>query len=605
MPFTPGTWTALPSNTTRSYVLAFTRCAHYGIYAFQQCMRWITTTTQTCLNWVTTTSSSCVSWGTSTSRSCCTWWPCSWLCNIIVVIITAICLVVAVIVAVACVLFALIVTVACALMVLIVSIFCMLWAVVLIVVGGSSANGGTAFLLTDGTVMMQECQLGYGTRRWWKLTPDNFGSYAGGTWSRLADSHVARKYFASAVLADGRVVVCGGEYSDTSGTDQGDDTNACEIYDALADAWTVFSPPDTPGRLGAAWPQIGDSPCCVLPDGSFLLGQFSGGGNVARLDPTTLSWTAMSARSNRAAEESWVLMPDNTIVSVNCDQPNRTWLYDIPTDTWSTSTSLATSIVAAPPGAVAEIGPGLLRYDSTALFVGGNQHTAIYDAAATPPWRNGPDIPVTGGQTLGVLDGPGAILADGNVLVGAGPLDAANDFNGPSQFFEFDGTAFNRTSDPANNGGPTYVSRLLLLPNADVLFTREDDSGLWAYHQPAAVPQDAFRPVIRTCPSLLRRGSSVTIDGWQFNGLSAGTAYGDDSTAATNYPLVRITNRQSRQVRYCRTSMHSSMGVATGKLVVSTQASIPADIDLGPGTLEVVANGIPSAGFEVSVGERG
>src|ERR1700686_5409251 len=69
-------------------------------------------------------------------------------------------------------------------------------------------NGaGIGFLLTDGTVMFQ----GNSCLDWWKLTPDNKGSYVKGTWSQLASlpSNYAPLYFASAVLADGRLVVEG------------------------------------------------------------------------------------------------------------------------------------------------------------------------------------------------------------------------------------------------------------------------------------------------------------------------------------------------------------------------------------------------------------
>lgn len=67
------------------------------------------------------------------------------------------------------------------------------------------------FLLTDGTVMMQ----GNGDSVWYKLTPDNTGSYVNGTWSQLASLPPTYEplYFASAVLADGRLVISGGEYN--------------------------------------------------------------------------------------------------------------------------------------------------------------------------------------------------------------------------------------------------------------------------------------------------------------------------------------------------------------------------------------------------------
>jgi hypothetical protein len=462
----------------------------------------------------------------------------------------------------------------------------------------SNANGGTALLLTDGTVMMQECSTvygsTYGTRRWWKLTPDQNGSYTNGSWSRLSDGHVARKYFASAVLADGRVVVCGGEYSDSSGSNQQDETTACEIYDPTTDMWSTFSPP-------AGWDKVGDAVCALLPDGSFLMGALDSA-NVAKLDPSTLTWTAMNQRKGGgSSEESWVLMPDNTIATASCVNPPATWVYDIASDKWNPGNNLPTSIVLPPPGDVAEIGPALLRYDGTAFFIGGNQHTAIYSASASPQWSNGGDLQKQNGQNIGVMDGPAAIMTDGNILFGAGPINANGDYLAPSFYFEYDGVNFNRTNDPPNNNCETYKGRLLLLPNGDIMYAREDDSSFYAYHSDVSQPQDVFRPTIQTCPSNFVPGTTIQISGTQFNGLSQAVAYGDDSSAATNYPLVRLTNQSNQQVTYCRTFGHSSMGVATDMLVITTNASIPGSLAPGNYSLEVVANGIPSFIFPVTV----
>jgi hypothetical protein len=63
MAFTPGTWTKLPPNCTRSYSLTCQRCAAYGTVSFKACLDWVTNATKTCINWATQTVQTCVQWG--------------------------------------------------------------------------------------------------------------------------------------------------------------------------------------------------------------------------------------------------------------------------------------------------------------------------------------------------------------------------------------------------------------------------------------------------------------------------------------------------------------------------------------------------------------
>ena len=62
---------------------------------------------------------------------------------------------------------------------------------------------GTMILLTDGRIMVQE----EGTAHWHALSPDAHGSYLNGTWSTLHDMSGFRRYYASAVLNNGRVLI--------------------------------------------------------------------------------------------------------------------------------------------------------------------------------------------------------------------------------------------------------------------------------------------------------------------------------------------------------------------------------------------------------------
>ncbi len=129
---------------------------------------------------------------------------------------------------------------------------------------------------------------------------------------------------------------------------------------------------------------------------------------------------------------------------------------------------------------------------------------------------------------------------------------------------------------------------MLLLPTGDVMFAREDDSSFYAYTQYGS-PQNAWRPVIQACPHVFIPGASIQVAGLRFNGFSQAVGYGDDATAATNYPLVRIKNDQTGHVRYCRTFGHSTFD---------------ADLESGASELFVVANGIESLPFKVTVTRR-
>jgi hypothetical protein len=112
-----------------------------------------------------------------------------------------------------------------------------------------SFSPGVVLLLTDGTILAHSepnCLSCTSTdySSWYKLTPDNTGSYVNGTWTQLASPQgYAPLYFGSVVLPDGRVVAEGGEYDCSTGTCNAAWTNKGAIYDPVKNVWTAVQPP--------------------------------------------------------------------------------------------------------------------------------------------------------------------------------------------------------------------------------------------------------------------------------------------------------------------------------------------------------------------------
>jgi uncharacterized protein (TIGR03437 family) len=264
------------------------------------------------------------------------------------------------------------------------------------------------------------------------------------------------------------------------------------------------------------------------------------------------------------------------------------------TDTWALAGDTAVPLISGQ-----EMGPQVLRPNGTVFASGATGHTATYDVASES-WSAGPDFPLGRTGLLAVADAPASLLPNGNVLIAASAYDpgALRLYQQLSFFFEFDGTNLNPVPAPAGNTNGSYLGHLLLLPTGQVLLTDLVNASLYT---PTGTPQPGWAPVIVNAPATVQAGQTSTISGNQFNGLSQAVMYGDDYQAATNFPLVRIVNSATGHVFYCRTHDHSTMAVATGSALVSTQFDVPQSIETGPSTIVVVANGIASAPRNVTV----
>jgi hypothetical protein len=436
-----------------------------------------------------------------------------------------------------------------------------------------------SYLLTDGRVFAQ----GTSETHFYILTPDQNGSYVNGTWTKTKPlpKGYSPSAFSGAVLADGRVIVEGGEYDfdNFSLTDKG------YVYDPQTNDWTKLAPP--PG-----WRFIGDSSNAVLPDGRFAVAQKISK-NLAALDPSTMTWAELGHAGHNGfnSEEGLTLLPDGSLLVVNVKGTPHTQRWFPSDQTWHDAGDTPEPLTQPgqqqcvhygkhrcyhPPG---ETGPAVLRPDGTVFATGGQPptgpaHTAVYHPS-TNTWTEGPDFP--NGDSAG--DNFAVLLPNGNVLVQGA-------FGNP---YEFDGKKMVQQSVC------TCGDSLMVLPTGEILVGGD------AVYRSTGKYKAAWQPTISNAPTSVSRGSTYAISGTQFNGLSQANAFGDELMTATNYPLVRITNTASGHVFYARTHDHSTMAVATGSATVSTSFDVPAGMETGASKLEVVANGIPSIPASITV----
>jgi hypothetical protein len=441
---------------------------------------------------------------------------------------------------------------------------------------------GEMALLTDGTVIVHESS----TSDWWRLTPDNFGSYVNGAWSRIASfpSGYAPTFFGIAVLPNGNVVAIGGEYN--LGSDAW--TSLGAMYDPLVDAWTPIAPPQswTINPYG-----IGDTATVVLPNGELMIGN-ANNKEQALFDARTMTFTITGAgKSDNNDEEGWTLLPNGKVLTIDVSKQHAE-LYDWTKGSWTGA--------GAPIDPLAdtsyEIGPAIVMPNGSVFAMGATGNNAIYGSDGS--WASGPKFTLDpdGGGQLDIADGPAALLPNGNIICAASP----GVFHGPVTFFEFDGT--NLTPLPATQNAPketSYNFMFLPLPTGQIL--EVDGSQDAELFTPGGSADPSWAPAITNAPTSVARGRTNLVAGTQLNGLSQACGYGDDYQCATNYPLVRITNTATGHVFYARTHDHSTMAIATGNAQVSTLFDVPQNTETGASTLVVVANGIASAPVSVNV----
>ena len=420
-------------------------------------------------------------------------------------------------------------------------------------------------LLSDGTV------LGFnGNGQCAKLTQDSHGSYVNGTWGTMASMNYSRLFFSSDVLTNGNVYAAGGE----------DGGGPAELYDSLANTWTVIQPPVE---------NFSDAASKLLPNGNVLQSDSQNAYYIYYAAQNTVQFGGDCEDMN---ETCWVRLPNDNVLAVTGYSTNSE--HYVPSlNAWYADNSVPVAVF----GYAGELGAAFVLPNGSAFQIGASTNTAIYTPGATVTstgtWAAGPPM-VFGTNQLGAVDAPAAMMVTGNILC---CLGLASGLNGPSYFYEYNylTNGFTQVNAP---GGGTYGSSspfgtsMLCLPDGSVLFVGGQNSTSLYVYMPSEAPLAAGQPSVN---SISENGDgSYHLTGVGLAGISGGAAYGDDEQMDSNYPLVRMTNNVTGNVYYTHTYGWSSTTIQNTN-PVTTEFTLPQGLPTATYSLVVVANGNASA----------
>ena len=280
----------------------------------------------------------------------------------------------------------------------------------------------SATRLADGRVMIVGGGGDDGVLRWVEMYDSARGRWlvqgSTGSWAKAPDLNRSRTSHSATLLDDGQVLVAGGR---TKITDEGEDARAgetefldsAELFDPAGGRWS---------QAGSMSHERGDHFAVRLADGRVLVsgGQFLGPPNddgkrsievlpsTEIYDPAAGSWSQAADMTSPRQRHSGVLLADGRVFVAGGDSGGAlasTEIYDPASDTWE----------AAPPMANERSFPvAFSLQDGRVLLMGGAGGSAEIFDPASGAWTT------TGSLSTRVTQAATAILADGRVLVASG-----------------------------------------------------------------------------------------------------------------------------------------------------------------------------------------
>jgi len=208
--------------------------------------------------------------------------------------------------------------------------------------------------------------------------------------------------------------------------------------------------------------------------------------------------------------------------------------------------------------------------------------------------------------TLGTFDASGNLVPVNATTTQANlGLVLGGIFSSPAQLFKFDPRAGTMRAIAGPKGSflstePAFVTRMLVLPTGQLMLS-DSSNQLYVYTPDQASAPVLLRPAIF---GVTYTGNGLfKLIGAQLNGQTEGAAYGDDDQMNENFPIVRLEDRSSGKVYYCRTTNWTSVTVGfTGPEAVDF--TLNSAVRPGSYELTVVGAGIASQSVRIEITPR-